>query len=331
MAVLRPLFINQVEYDAESERRGFAGLVAAGSGGVARTGVLGAAPAVSLSGSSVQVGPFNAAIGTAKGVYLTGLDSVTAAAGSVAPADATNGRLDRVVLEVPTDPVPPATEPAYLGRLRVIGGTAAAIPALPALPANALHVAQVQVPRSGAGNPTVIIDAPLTAAAGAPVPVRSEAERATLPLVNGLRALRLDTPGRDVDVCTGSAWIPGGSTKQTLPLHTLYSADPPREDGLPQEAPSFYRAGRRVHLSGVASNNSTIAYLGGTAYLLGSLPAGFRPQFPEYFNLEVAFTPCRVWVRPDGQIFYMFPNSIGSLGGRVAKFSLSGISFDAAP
>ena len=331
MAVTKPLFINQVEYDAESERRGFAGLVAQSAAGVPRSGVLGPAPAVSLSGSTVQVGAFNAAIGSAKGVYLVAVDSTTSA-GTVGVADATNGRLDRVVLEV-LDPDNGSGGTTRIGRLRVIPGTAAALPGLPALPPLALHVAQIQVPKSPNGaavTPVVTVDAQFTATAGAPVPVRSQADRDALLKFEGAQALRLDTPGRDVDVVVGGAWVQGGSAKQAITLTSLYTPDPPREDGLVQEAPSVYRAGRRVHLSGVASNTGTVAFSGGTVYGLGSLPVGYRPAFPEYFTIEVAFIPCRLWVRPDGQIYFMFPNAVSTLAGRVGKFSLSGISFDAA-
>ena len=329
MAVRTPLYINQIDYDAETERRGFAGLVAQSVPGVARTGVLGPAPAVSLSGSTVQVGPFNAVIGSSKGAYLVAVDAVTAA-GTIGVADATNGRLDRVVLEV-LDPDNGSAGTTRLGRLRVIPGEAKAIPGLPALPPLALHVAQVLVPKSGAGNPVVTVDPPFTAAAGAPVPVRSQAERDALPLVNGMQALRLDTPGRDVDVCTGLSWLPGGTDKQPISLTYLYSADPPRADGLPQEPPSVYRAGRRVHLSGVASNVSRVEYSGFVEYSLGRLPEGFRPARVEYFTIESAFTLCRVYVRPDGNIYFIFSVKVGPLEPRLWRFSFSGISFDAAP
>lgn len=207
MAVVKPLFINQVEYDAESERRGFAGLVAQSSAGVARTGVLGPSPSVSLSGSTVKVGALNAVVGTAKGAYLVAVDSVTDA-GTLGVADATNGRLDRVVLEV-LDPDNGSGGTVRVARLRVIAGTAAAIPGLPALPPLALHVAQVLTPRAGGGSPVVTVDAPLTAAAGAPVPVRSQAERDVLTPVAGQLVQRLDKLGT-IEVGTGTGWMESG-------------------------------------------------------------------------------------------------------------------------
>lgn len=203
MVVLNPLYLNGVDYNAEDERRGLSGLVAQSSAGVPRSGVLGAAPAVSLSGSTVQVGAFNAVVGTAKGGYLTGVDSVTSA-GTLSPADQTNGRLDRVVLEV-LDPDNGSGGTERGRRLRIVPGTPAAIPGLPPLPINSLHVAQIQVPRSGAGNPVVTVDCPLTATAGAPVPVRNATERGQLTPRVGDQVTRLDQGGA-VQTWDGTSW-----------------------------------------------------------------------------------------------------------------------------
>lgn len=125
-------------------------------------------------------------------------------------------------------------------------------------------------------------------------------------------------------------WSDGRGVKVPVALTYLYSADPPRGDRLQQEAPSVYRDGHRVHLSGVASNIGKVEYSGFVEYSLGRLPAGFRPALVEYFTIESAFTLCRVWVRPDGNIYFMFPVKVGPLASRLWRFSLSGISFDAA-
>lgn len=272
--VLKPLFINLVEYDAESERRGFGGLVAQSEPGIARTGVLGPVPDVTLSGSTVRVGAFACAIGSAKGMYLTGLDSVTTAAGTVAPADATNARLDRVVLEVPADPISPATAPEHFGRLRLIPGTAAAIPTLPDLPPLSLHVAQVDVPRNNNGEPTLIIDPPLTAAAGAPVPVRSVTERAGLDPAMVRQAYRLDTGGTDfvgpngkwvssVEGLAGSAgWNVIGTVERSRVNRTNVRS---------------HLSMRLVRSGGTFAVGNTGGFIGATGAVL---PAEFRPTAP---------------------------------------------------
>lgn len=124
---------------------------------------------------------------------------------------------------------------------------------------------------------------------------------------------------------------PGQTAKQAITLTGLYSPDPPREDKLPQEAPSAYKDGDRVHLSGVASNAVEVLFAGGTEYGLGSVPPGMSPAKVEYFTLESGFTMCRVWVRPDGEIRFMFALKFGPLPARQWKFSLSAISYQAAP
>lgn len=122
----------------------------------------------------------------------------------------------------------------------------------------------------------------------------------------------------------------GETTKVPLALTYLYTPDPPRADRLTQEAPSAYREGRRVHLSGVASNSATVEFTGGIEYSLALIPAGLRPAKVEYFTIEAAFTICRVWVRPDGHVYFMFPVRVGPLTPRNWRFSLSGISYASA-
>ena len=213
MAVSTPLYMNGVVYDGEAERRGLSGLLVQSVAGSPRTGVLGPAPEVQppTVGNPVKVGPFNAAISAGKGAYLLAVDAVTSAEGNVGVADATNPRLDRLVLEV-LDSDSSAGGTDRKGRLRLIPGLAAAIPSLPALPATALHIAQVLVPKSPNGasvTPVVTVDPQFTAAAGAPVPVRNQVDRDTIAPSPGMLALRLDTGGTDFVVGRASAnsWV----------------------------------------------------------------------------------------------------------------------------
>lgn len=195
-------------YDSEELRRlqGYqlAGGVAAGS---SRTGVLNPRDLVlSLSGSNVLVGAGGCVIGTAKGAYVGGVASVTTI-GALLAADVTNPRRDRVVLEI-LDP----DNGGGAGRkaqLRVIDGTPNASAAtgggFPAAPTGPfIDLGYVDVPKSGAGSPSVTINAPVTASAGAPIPVRTMVERDALPKWNGLMAYRLDRGG--IDHCNGTVW-----------------------------------------------------------------------------------------------------------------------------
>lgn len=234
MAVLAPLYINATPYDAEAERRGLAGLVVQATAGSARGGVLGPAPSITLSGSDLRVGAFNGVVASGKGGYLVALDATTSA-GTLGVADATNPRLDRVILEV-LDPDNGSGGTERRGRVRIVSGTPAALPGLPALPPLSLHLGQVQVPKSGAGNPVITVDCPLTAASGAPVPVRSVADRATLNPRPGDQVVRLDAGGviqtwdgstwEDAAIpAVGSAWVLSGLlTKRRSPLGNQVSA-----------------------------------------------------------------------------------------------------------
>lgn len=203
MAVILPSTINGVPYPAEVMRRNMGAAFAQSSAGAVRSGVIGFPPSASLSGSTVNVGAFSCVVGSAKGAYLTGLDSVTSA-GSLGVADPTNPRRDRVVLEV-LDPDNGGASGVREGRLRLIAGTPGALPGLPALPVNALHVAEVLVPRAGAGGPVLTVTPQLTAAVGAPVPVRDVEDRSSLAVYNGLRVARLDLGGRE-QVYSGGSW-----------------------------------------------------------------------------------------------------------------------------
>lgn len=207
MAVAIPLYMDGVPYNAEAERRGLSGLMAQSAAGTPRSGILGPAPNVTVSGSTVKVSPFNAVISSSKGAYLVAVDSVTDAVGAVGVADSTNPRMDRLVLEV-LDPNNGITGGTRIGRLRLIPGEARAIPGLPPLPALALHIAQVLVPKSTNGaavTPVVTEDPKFTAAAGAPVPVRNTEDRASLSAREGLAVQRLDMGGR-VQTYTGGRW-----------------------------------------------------------------------------------------------------------------------------
>lgn len=211
MAVTTPLYMDGVLYDGATERRGLSGLLAQSSAGTPRSGVLGPAPEVQppIVGNPVKVGPFNAAISAGKGAYLLAVDAVTSAEGNVGVADSTNPRLDRLVLEV-LDPDSASGGTLRKGRLRLMPGMPAAIPALPALPATALHIAQVLVPKSTNGaavTPIMTVDPQFTAASGAPVPVRTEAERDALGLAGVREVVRLDNGGRDFIL--GSKWVSG--------------------------------------------------------------------------------------------------------------------------
>lgn len=147
-------------------------------------------------------------------------------------------------------------------------------------------------------------------------------------------AVKLGTVVSRFELGANNVWSWNDRFEQTakvpIALHSNYQLDPPRGDGITQEAPQAYKVGNRVHLSGVASNKIPLSFQGTVSYVLGVIPDGFRPKYSEYFTIESAYTMCRIWVRPDGNIYFSFAGAVGPLNPPDWRFSLSGMSYDAA-
>lgn len=92
----------------------------------------------------------------------------------------------------------PAVVPGYTY------GTVASTP--PATPARCMVLAWINVPASGGGSPTVTWKAPTAVAAGAPIPVYSQAERDALTVYSGMQVIRVDVSGSPTETYNGSAW-----------------------------------------------------------------------------------------------------------------------------
>lgn len=140
---------------------------------------------------------------TAAGPYYYSVDDTTNT-GSVTAADATNPRIDIVyaTLNDPAEGDGSSTPGVVFGYL---AGTPSPSPAAPATPARSMVVSTISVPKVGSGAPTTTDAAPFTVAAGAPIPVRTQAERDALSLYDGLQVYRLDT--HTVETYNGTVWI----------------------------------------------------------------------------------------------------------------------------
>lgn len=208
-------------YDSEELRRNQAFTIARGATpGSARAGILAVGDlALSLSGMNVRLGAGGCVVATAKGAYVTGF-AATTTVDALQAADVTNPRRDRVVIEI-LDP-DNGGGAGRKGQARVITGTPNASAATgggyPAEPVLAITLGYVDVPKSGAGNPVLTMTAPITAMAGAPIPVRNATERAALPTWPGLQAVRLDLPGAPTETWDGTKWSVSDTPWITLPL-----------------------------------------------------------------------------------------------------------------
>lgn len=202
----------------EDHRLAIAGMTAAQTSTVAvRTGVMvGPGSTALVTGTSatgtmtVAVAPFHAIStrGAADGVYLGVLAAATTV--TIAAAPASNSRID-VVYAKQNDSgstISPDASTTYV--VDKVTGTAAVSPTKPALPVGAVELATVTVAAgatstNGAGV-TIANTALPTVARGAPVPVRTQAERDALTAYDGLSVVRLDLGGSREDRISG-AWV----------------------------------------------------------------------------------------------------------------------------
>jgi len=251
----------------------------------ARPGILPGGASPLLTGDAtwaynVGVANFVTSRGASDGDQLYGNDSVAligaTGVGSTVPIAPGAGlqRIDIAWTRHPTNTenADTASEPLF----GVESGVAAASnPVAPVIPAGALEIGRNTMTSAAtstlsAGN-TITQSALYTALRGAPVLVRTLAERAALPLSDGLQAYRLDL--HSVETYNGTGWVTGDDTGW-LPLtaRAVGIWDAPT-GGL---AATARRIGNRVYMTGTQRANSATIGIGTTTGL-GTLPAGMFP------------------------------------------------------
>jgi hypothetical protein len=140
---------------------------------------------------------------THQGMY--GWSSDANVTGSVTAADATYARKDIVYIQVNYSSAGDGSG-ATSAPVLYLAGTASASPVAPTLPARSFLVGTITVPQAGGGSPTVVRNPAVYVAAGAPLPVSSQAERDALSLYDGLIVQRRDLPGRPTETYDGTGW-----------------------------------------------------------------------------------------------------------------------------
>jgi hypothetical protein len=170
---------------------------------------------VSVNSTTWNLNPCSAMIEPAavsyQGMYAWGTDATIS--GSLTAADSNNPRVDILYIQI-NDSSAGDGSGALSGPVTYLAGQAAATPAAQPLPPRSFLVATINVPKAGAGAPTVTFNRQYAVAAGAPVPVASQAERDALTQFNGLQVLRTDLPGTPTQTSDGAAWWP----QQLAPL-----------------------------------------------------------------------------------------------------------------
>lgn len=195
-------------------RANLAGLLALNSANAfdVRVGVLrdtDTAIVAGTSGLAVNVRPFVAVFA---GPLLGSSDAVEAVELDAVPAS--NSRWDviyAVADRISGDGVPTAANPGL--RIDKVTGTAGSVPATPAIPTGAIPLARVRVYFNTTATSATTIEAlhPWTVTRGAPIPVRSVAERNVITPVVGTRVIRLDKGGSTQRYDVAEVWVDDGA------------------------------------------------------------------------------------------------------------------------
>lgn len=236
---------------------------------------------VTVNGSdqvTVQAGAFVIPAATGLGVYRGALQSATAAVG-VAPRNATNPRIDLIVIQ--------AT--GTNATVRTIDGTPGAAPAAPALPAQHIEIARVTVPAVGGG--AVTVDSSWRAYATSLGGTLFVATLARLPgsgSILGQKAVALDTGVEHR--WNGTAWIV-----------EIATGTPSLSAGI--AGASVATVVRRGYFGKLIFDLTTTAGLVAPQELM-VLPNGFRPVIDDR-AVAVNYTttvPVLVTVKANGQV-----------------------------
>lgn len=202
--------VDGVALSALRERQGWAAWHGGGSGRQlgGRSGFRVGTPSNALTATSTTwtLIPVSAALDpgaqTHQGMYGWSNDSNET--GTVTAADATNPRKDIVYIQLNDSDMD--TSGAKSAPLLYLAGQAGTNPQPPALPPRSFLVGTINVPVAGGGSPTVVLNPARYAAAGAPLPVSSLAERDALTKYDGLIVQRLDVDGRPTETWDGTVW-----------------------------------------------------------------------------------------------------------------------------
>jgi hypothetical protein len=201
------------------------------------------------------------------GPYPFSFDAI--ASGTMTPSNASNPRIDIVYVTI-TDPENGSTTPTVTRGY--LAGVANTIPAAPAAPAQSFAIAQILVPKTGAGSPSVTWVAPYAVAAGAPAQFNTLAQLSAWTTANPWQhatVINDSVPTNNGDYVFNPAtsqWDFTGIIEAILTPATGWTA------GTGTNVPRIKRQGKQVTLYG------SLAWAGGGAYsALFTAPSAFLP------------------------------------------------------
>ncbi|QUQ62687.1 hypothetical protein [Kutzneria sp. CA-103260] len=231
---------------------------------------------------AVSVNPFQAVIPDLTpgggGAFLATLGSAQQL--PLAAADGQQSRLDRVVAEID-----PSSANGFV--VHVVTGQPANPPQPPAVKnPSYLELAQIQVPPTGGGTPTVTDRRTLTTALGGVLPVFKPEQRPAAPY-QGMYVHRLDT--NNLELFDGAAWRTAVNPTDTgwVPL-TLRTGWYFPSTVFDLQPPQVRRIGDTTHLRGMVWTQNAVAPKLTDLLPIGDMPTSCQPPH------------ARIWQAPAG-------------------------------
>lgn len=128
--------------------------------------------------------------------------------GAVTASDATYARKDIVYIQINDSSAGDASG-EVTANVKYLAGDPLSTPVAKPLPARSFLIGTIDVPKTGAGSPTVTMNPARFVAAGAALQVFTQAERDALDKSDGLTVRRMDLAGRPTETWDGAAWKSG--------------------------------------------------------------------------------------------------------------------------
>lgn len=243
--------------------------------------------------------------------------------GSVTAASASNPRIDVISLQQ-NDPAMSDGSSVPGVTVQYTAGTAAATPAVPPPannPSRNMVIAQISVPKSGSGSPSVTWVAPYTVAAGGIIPTTGAGQYPAVPYVGQY----IDDASLGLLRWNGTTWarpggsptwtplyIPGGAQANSFGYTPAYFLDP---------------ITGKVELRGNLAKSSGGWGAGATVIYNATWPAAIRPA--QLVEVTVATTnsvdaAVRLEISPTGVVTVLVPPASG---GNPTWFSFDGICY----
>lgn len=260
-------------YSASNERQADAALYGGGSGLAlgARSGFRpGAGNVLTVSSTTWTLTPGAAIItpgaATAQGSYRWSSDANST--GAITAADATYARKDIVYIQI-NDSSSGDGSGALTAPVLYLAGTPSAAPVPPDLPPRSFLVGTITVPQAGGGSPTAARNPATFVAAGATLPVSSQAVQDALVPYEGMRIRRMDL-GFDA-VYNGTRWVGGTGTIAAFGDYSSFGSGY-------DSARWFESPDGLVTLTAIFKNaNASVLTAPLVKYKVGAVPAAIAP------------------------------------------------------